>query len=424
MTFAKRHYPVIVVGGGQAGLSTSYLLQQRHIEHLVLEKEEAFHAWKNQRWDSFCLVTPNWQCRLPDHPYDGDDPHGFMVKDQIIAWMERFRAAFSPPLREGVTVQEVTPRSGGGYRVRTDRGALSADRVIMAVSVYHQPKVPPCADALPDHLTQLDASAYRNPDALPEGPVLVVGTGQSGCQIAEDLHLAGRRVHLAVGPAPRVSRFYRGRDVVDWLDDMGHYRIPVQEHLTEEQVRAKANHYVTGRDGGRDIDLRRFALEGMRLHGRLENIASGHARFGDDLTNNLDQADATNARIKKSIDDHIARQGIEAPAEAPYEPVWEPPRDAERELDLEAEGIAAVIWCIGYAPDFSWIDAPAFDASGYPKHRRGVTASPGLYFLGLPWLHTWGSGRIYAIAEDAEHLVDHIETAQLPLREQYLAGIA
>ncbi|MEO1902106.1 MAG: MSMEG_0569 family flavin-dependent oxidoreductase [Alcanivorax sp.] len=424
MTFAKRHYPVIVVGGGQAGLSTSYLLRQRNIDHLVLEKEQAFHAWKQQRWDSFCLVTPNWQCRLPDHPYDGDDPHGFMVKEEIVAWMERFRAAFDPPLIEGITVRAVRALPVGGYRLDTDRGPLTADQVVMAVSSYHRPKVPGYARRLPARIKQVDASAYRNPEALPEGAVLVVGTGQSGCQIAEDLHLAGRRVHLAVGPAPRVSRFYRGRDVVDWLDDMGHYRIPVQDHLTEEQVRAKANHYVTGRDGGRDIDLRRFALEGMRLHGRLETVEAGQARFGDDLGKNLDQADATNARIKNSIDDYIARQGIDAPTEPPYEPVWEPPRDLDRELDLEAEGIAAVIWCIGYAPDFSWIDAPAFDATGYPKHRRGVTASPGLYFLGLPWLHTWGSGRIYAIAEDAEYLANRIEAARLPLREQYLAGIA
>ena len=407
--FAGQHYPVIVVGGGQAGLSASYWLCRHDIDHLVLEKHQAFHAWKNERWDSFSLVTPNWQCRLPGHPYDGDDPDGFMVKDQIVAWMERFRAAFSPPLREGVTVQEVTPRSGGGYRVRTDRGALSADRVIMAVSVYHQPKVPPCADALPDHLTQLDASAYRNPDALPEGPVLVVGTGQSGCQIAEDLHLAGREVHLAVGPAPRVSRFYRGRDVVAWLDDMGHYRIPVREHLSEDQVKAKANHYVTGRDGGRDIDLRRFALEGMRLYGRLEDLEGGRILFGHDLRENLDNADATNARIKASIDEHIARHNIDAPAEAPYRPVWKPAPDHPTRLDLDATGITTVIWCIGYAPDFSWIKVPAaFDDSGYPKHERGVTASPGLYFLGLPWQHTWGSGRIYAIAEDAEHVVDHL----------------
>ncbi len=407
--FAGQHYPVIVVGGGQAGLSASYWLCRHDIDHLVLEKHQAFHAWKNERWDSFSLVTPNWQCRLPGHPYDGDDPDGFMVKDQIVAWMERFRVAFSPPLREGVTVQRVTRRSGGGYRVRTDRGELSADQVIMAVSVYHQPKVPPCADALPAHLTQLDASAYRNPDALPEGPVLVVGTGQSGCQIAEDLHLAGREVHLAVGPAPRVSRFYRGRDVVAWLDDMGHYRIPVREHLSEDQVKAKANHYVTGRDGGRDIDLRRFALEGMRLYGRLEDLAGDRVLFDDDLTENLDNADATNARIKAGIDDHIARHHIDAPPEAPYHPVWEPAPDHPTSLDLKAAGITTVIWCIGYAPDFSWIKAPAaFDDSGYPKHERGVTASPGLYFLGLPWLHTWGSGRIYAIAEDAEHVVTHL----------------
>ena len=326
--FPRRHYPVIVVGGGQAGLSTSYLLHQRHIDHLVLEKHEAFHAWKNQRWDNFCLVTPNWQCRLQDHPYDDDEPHGFMVKEQIVTWMERFRASFDPPLFEGVTVTRVIALAVGGYRLDTDRGPLTADQVVIAVSSYHVPKVPEYARRLPDSIRQLDASAYRNPAALPKGAVLVVGTGQSGCQIAEDLHLAGREVHLAVGPAPRVSRFYRGRDVVDWLDDMGHYRLPVQEHLTEEQVRAKANHYVTGRDGGRDIDLRRFALEGMTLHGRLHDIDAGMARFGHDLKKNLDAADATNARIKASIDEYINREGIQAPTEAAYEAAWEPPASA------------------------------------------------------------------------------------------------
>jgi len=206
-----------------------------------------------------------------------------------------------------------------------------------------------------------------------------------------------------------VSRFYRGRDVVAWLDDMGHYRIPVREHLSEDQVKAKANHYVTGRDGGRDIDLRRFALEGMRLYGRLEDLEGGRILFGHDLRENLDNADATNARIKASIDEHIARHHIEAPAEAPYEPAWTPAPDHPRSLDLETTDITTVIWCIGYAPDFSWVQVPAaFDDSGYPKHERGVTASPGLYFLGLPWQHTWGSGRIYAIAEDAEHVVDHL----------------
>ncbi|MEQ9508488.1 MSMEG_0569 family flavin-dependent oxidoreductase [Alloalcanivorax xenomutans] len=420
--FPRRHYPVIVVGGGQAGLSASYLLQQRGIDHLVLEKHQAFHAWKHQRWDSFCLVTPNWQCRLPDHPYDGDNPHGFMVKDEIIGWMERFRASFEPPLFEGVTVTRVMALDVGGYRLETDHGPLTADQVVIAVSSYHLPKIPEYAANLPPSIHQLDASAYRNPDALPDGAVLVVGTGQSGCQIAEDLHLAGRDVHLAVGPAPRVSRFYRGRDVVDWLDDMGHYRIPVQEHLTEEQVRAKANHYVTGRDGGRDIDLRRFALEGMRLHGRLNDIGAGVAYFGDDLKHNLDAADATNARIKGSIDEYIAQQGIIAPEEQPYQPVWEPPRAPETCLDLESANIGTVIWCIGYAPDFGWIKAPAFDTTGYPKQVRGVTASPGLFFLGLPWQNTWGSGRIYAIAEDAGYIVDRIADAAVQLPQCRLAG--
>jgi hypothetical protein len=208
----------------------------------------------------------------------------------------------------------------------------------------------------------------------------VVGTGQSGCQIAEDLHLAGRQVHLCVGGAPRTARFHRGRDVVDWLADMGYYDMPVDQHPLKERVRAKANHYVTGRDGGRDIDLRRFALEGMRLYGRLEDIRGDHLTFRDDLAHNLDQADAVSESIKASIDKFIAARGIDAPPGSAYSPPWVPPADHPRSLDLSAAGIGTVIWCVGYRSDFRWIEVPVFDGSGYPSHRRGVSAVDGLYF--------------------------------------------
>jgi putative flavoprotein involved in K+ transport len=188
---------------------------------------------------------------------------------------------------------------------------------------------------------------------------------------------------------------------------MGHYDLPVDKHPLRERVRAKANHYVTGRDGGRDIDLRAFAREGMQLHGRLLDIAGAKLSFADDLAKNLDAADNTSESIKRSIDDYIARSGITAPTEAPYVPVWQPEQDA-RELDCEAVDIAAVVWCIGYRPDFRFVELPAFDAQQYPLHRRGITAVPGLYFVGLPWLYTWGSGRLEGVARDAAFLVEQM----------------
>ena len=268
--------------------------------------------------------------------------------------------------------------------------------------------MPADAARLPAGVLQLHSSDYLNPGQLPPGEVLVVGTGQSGCQIAEDLHLAGRRVHLCVGDAPRVARRYRGQDVVKWLDDMAYYDLPVDRHPLGAGVRDKTNHYVTGRDGGRDIDLRKFALEGMQLYGRYLSLDDGVARFGDDLARNLDGADAVYRKINASIDQHIAAHGIDAPLEAPYAPLWQPAADAPATLDMDGGAVSAVVWCIGFRTDFSWVDAPIFDQRGYPGHDRGVTAEPGLYFLGLPWQYTWGSGRFSGIARDAAHLLEHI----------------
>jgi len=410
------HHSVLVVGGGQAGLSVSHYLKQRGIEHLVLEKHEPLHAWRTQRWDSFCLVTPNWQCRLPGWDYRGSDPHGFMKKDEILGYLEHFKASVNAPLREGVSVQLVTPRPEGGYLVKTSEGDCTADQVSVASGGYHVPIIPRMAERLPKSVLQLHSEQYRNAASLPEGAVLVVGSGQSGAQIAEDLHLAGRQVVLAIGDAPRCARFYRGKDVVDWLADMGYYDMSVNEHPLRQSVRDNTNHYVTGRDGGRDIDLRKFALEGMELYGAMRDVQDGRLRFEPRLAQVLDHADKIYNGINASIDKYIAEKGIVAPAGGPYVPVWSP--SVERtELDLAAAGIGSVIWCIGFAPDFSWLDAPVFNGRGHPQHQRGVTRQPGLYFLGLPWLHTWGSGRFSGVARDALYLAERIEahrTAEAP----------
>jgi putative flavoprotein involved in K+ transport len=279
---------------------------------------------------------------------------------------------------------------------------------VIATGGYQIETIPRIAERFPPAVKQVHSADYKNPESLPAGDVLVVGSGQSGCQIAEDLHLAGRQVHLCVGGAPRTARRYRGKDVVTWLHEMGYYSMPVHEHPLKERVRAKANHYVTGRGGGRDIDLRKFALEGMKLYGRLQGVSGNILRFADDLKQNLDQADSVSESIKTTIDKYIEANHLIAPVEPRYQPVWEPTIPT-LELDYVEAKVSTVIWSVGFRTDYRWIEVPIFDGKGYPCHRRGITSVAGIYFLGLPWQYTWGSGRFSGVAQDAWFLADCIE---------------
>jgi putative flavoprotein involved in K+ transport len=308
-------------------------------------------------------------------------------------------------------VVAVNPREGGGYEVETSAARMTADQVVVATGGYHYPRTPGYAGSI--DVPQLHSSEYRNAASLPPGAVLVVGTGQSGCQIAEDLHLEGRRVHLAVGSAPRCARRHRGRDVVDWLEDMGHYDLPIDQQKNPDELRERANHYVTGRAGGHDLDLRRFALEGMQLYGPAVGFEDGKLRFAPKLREHLDHADDVYRSINRSIDAYIASRGIDAPASSEYTAVWEPAEETS-ELDLAAAGITSIVWATGFHTDFSWVKLPVFDERGRVEHHRGVTTTPGLYFLGLPWLHTWGSGRFSGVKTDAEYLLDHITALSEP----------
>ncbi|MBM7416531.1 MULTISPECIES: MSMEG_0569 family flavin-dependent oxidoreductase [Nocardiaceae] len=405
------HHTVIVIGAGQAGLSMSWHLTRRGVDHVVLERDTIAHEWLDGRWDNFTLVTPNWQCVLPGHAYDGDDPDGFMTRDLVYDFVRRYADSFGAPVREHVAVLSVQQAPGGGYAVSTSAGAMTADQVVVAVGGYHVPSIPRLAERVPETITQIHSSRYRSAAALPPGGVLVVGTGQSGAQIAEDLHLEGRQVHLVAGSAPRVARFYRGRDCVAWLQDMGVYDVSISEHAGGLSKRESTNHYVTGRDGGRDIDLRAFALDGMRLYGRLTDVGSdGVLRFAPTLEQSLDAADAVSEGIKNDIDAYIARAGLDAPVEERYTPVWRPESEPT-ELDLEAAGVTSVVWAVGFRRDYRWLKVGVFDGEGHPAHTRGVTAAQGLYFLGLPWQNTWGSGRFAAVARDAEYLAEQMSPA-------------
>ncbi|OUS93802.1 MSMEG_0569 family flavin-dependent oxidoreductase [Rhodococcus sp. NCIMB 12038] len=402
------HHDVVVIGGGQAGLSISWHLVQRGIDHVVLERDSIAHEWRDSRWDNFTLVTPNWQCNLPGYRYAGDDPDGFMTREQTYAFVRGYADTFPAPVREGVSVTSLHQSAGGGFDVDTTAGPLHAGQVVVATGGYHIPVIPRFAERLPATIEQIHSSQYMSAEALPPGEVLVVGNGQSGAQIAEDLMLSGRTVHLVTGGAPRVSRFYRGRDCVAWLHDMGTYDVSIADHPGGLAKRENTNHYVTGRDGGRDIDLRAFALQGMKLYGRLLEVVDGTLQFAPTLESSLDAADAVAESIKNSIDAYIAREGIDAPDEDRYLPVWRPERETTS-LDLETSGIRSVVWSIGFRTDYRWLHAGVFDGEGHPCHNRGVTAVPGLFFLGLPWQHTWGSGRFAGVARDAEYLASRIE---------------
>jgi putative flavoprotein involved in K+ transport len=408
-----QHVSVAVIGGSQAGLSMSYFLTANNIDHIIFEKNQPAHSWRTQRWDSFCLVTPNWQCKLPGFDYAGDDPDGFMPRDEIVQYVEDYARRIKAPLKTSTAVKLLT-RSADGFLLETTDGTYTADAVVLAVSGYHVPNVPRIAERIPASIHQLHSSSYRNSRQLPPGEVMVIGTGQSGCQIAEDLHIDGRKTHLVVGSAPRCPRGYRGKDAVDWLADLGQYDLPIDQHPLGEKIRKRANHYLTGRDGGHDIDLRQFAQEGMQLYGRLTDVAGGKLHFGGDLEKNLDSADASYNNICATIDKYIAEHNIAAPDGHRYTATWRP-SNPPAELDPVAQGITSIIWSTGFRPDWSWIDLPIFDGNGYPTHTRGVTSMRGLYVLGLPWLYTWGSGRFVGVGRDAgflsEQIVEHLALA-------------
>ncbi|MBP1704250.1 MAG: dependent oxidoreductase [Chloroflexi bacterium] len=377
----------IIIGGGQAGLATSYFLTQASREHLVLEQAvQAANAWRNDRWDSFSLLTPNWSFRLPGAEYDGPARDSFMPRHEIISRFEGYIARYRLPVQYNMQVSSVEPcPNGDGYRVRTHETELEARNVVVATGMFQKPKIPAFAGSLPARIEQLHSGHYRNPAALSPGAVLVVGSAQSGCQIAEELYLSGRKVYLCTGSAGRAPRRYRGKDVFEWQHLSGFLDRTVDQ-LPSSRMKFAANPHLSGRDGGRTLNLHQFARDGVTLLGKLQDGSGNKLWMASDLKENLAKADQFEANLVKMIDAYIARAGLDAPEESL--PVLRDGFDAEiiTELDLHKAGITSIIWAMGYRFDFSLVKLPVFDGDGYPVQQRGVTDYPGLYFVGLPWL--------------------------------------
>jgi len=407
------HIETIIVGGGQAGLALSYYLTQQDRPHIVLERGRIGESWRSQRWDSFTLITPNWTIQLPGFEYRGDNPGGFLSRGEIVRYLEQYAGSFKAPLRDGIQVTAVQQQSEGeGYLVETNEKSFSASNVVLATGAYQKPKLPQGSKTLSKDIYQIHSSQYRNPESLPSGAVLVVGTGQSGFQIAEALHESGRKVYLSISSCGKVPLSYRGKDVVWWLTRMGFFDRTVDK-LPSPMAKFACSPHVSNRHEERDITLRQLASQGAILLGHLQAIEGKQVILAPDLAENLAKSEAFMAQIMQMIDGFIEKTGTEAPArDAPDKPV--PTESLSTKpiltLDLTSTGINTVIWATGYKLDFDWVQIPVFDKMAYPVHQRGITAFPGLYFLGLHWLYKTKSALLSGIGEDAAFIASAITT--------------
>ncbi len=403
------HVDTIIIGGGQAGLAMSYHLSQRGRNHIVLERGRVAERWRSERWDSLMFQFPNWSLSLPGQTYEGDAPERFMPRDGVVDFIASYANRIRAPLRCGVEVTALKMSTGKGrFAVECDAFTLAANNVVVATGPYQEPRIPAFSAALPAAVYQITANRYTNPRELPPGRVLVVGAGASGYQIAEDLVQSGREIYCSVGRHRRIPRRYRGRDITWWQDVTG-----VSDQTADRLPQDGPPLLLTGVNGGQDADFRRLAHAGAKLAGTLQGIDGDNLRFAANLADHLAEGDASLDEYRRTSDAYIAEHdmaaaGSEAPASRPTERVPSgtgPPIEA---LSLQSSGINSVIWATGYRYNFRWVQCPVFDRQGAPQHHRGVTSIPGLYFLGLRFLHKVKSSFLSGVGEDADYLAKAI----------------
>ncbi|MGN6146574.1 MAG: flavin-containing monooxygenase [Mesorhizobium sp.] len=398
----------LVVGAGQAGVAMSEHLSKCGVPHLVLERHRIAERWRSERWDSLVANGPAWHDRFPGMEFPRTDADGFAPKEEVADYFVAYAEKIGAPIRCGVEVKEVRRNVGrAGFRVETSQGVIEARNVVAATGPFQRPVWP---NLVPETagLTQMHSNSYRNPGQLPDGAVLVVGAGSSGVQIADELMRAGKRVYLSVGPHDRPPRAYRGRDFCWWLGVLGKWDMETPGPGTEHVTIA-----VSGARGGETIDFRRLAQQGMTLVGLTESYKDGLMRFAPDLSKNVARGDANLMSLLDEADAYVARNGIDLPEEPEARTIGPDPdclKNPILELDIKEAGITSIIWATGYAVDYSWLKVDAFDEKGRPKHQRGVSAEPGIYFLGLPWQSRRGSSFIWGVWHDAKHLADRIST--------------
>jgi putative flavoprotein involved in K+ transport len=420
MGVARRAVETVVVGAGHTGLIVSRLLSEAGREHLVLERRPSLGGGWQDRWDAFRLVSPNWITSVPGFDYRGTDPDGFMPRDDIVDHFRAYADAIKAPVELETDVTKLVPLEDGAgrFRLTTSRGDIDAHSVIVAGGPFQTPNLPPAAADFGPSILQLHSHHYRNPSALPPGGVLLVGSGQTGVQLAEELMDAGRDVSMSVGHCGRVPRRYRTKDIFWWLRQMATRGaavgtpLPSVANLPSPRARFACNPQASGHAGGHDINLRKMASDGLRLVGRFEAADGTRARFAADLGDNLRFADSFfNERFKADCDTFVERVGEDLPPDEVGQFDHEVPEVTE--LDLAAERISTVLWTSGYRPAFGWIELPVLDEFGLPRQQDGATDVPGLAFVGTPWLVDMGSANLIAVARDAETVVRRVTSARV-----------
>ena len=406
-----RRIHTLVVGAGQAGLATSYFLTHQNIPHVVLDRSGIGSAWKYERWDSFTLVTPNWTIQLPGASYVGNEPNSFLPRDEFVAWLEDWATNFSCPVVSGVEVTGVGSGKGT-FEVETSDGYWCSQNIVIATSTYQRPRRPSISDQIPSSIYQLDASNYRSPDSLKKGSVLIIGSGQTGCQIAEEINEAGYRTYLSTGKSGRLPRRYRGRDCLEWQLDMGFLdRTP--DMLKSPADRFRSDPHVSGKAGGRTLSLHKFEREGITLLGHLEDVQGSCIYLKNDLNNNVLFSDIFANEFMQSVDEYIERGSLTVPAATQRELEGGPLNNSKnrapvRWIDLFEHDIRTLIWSTGFSFNFEWIDFPVTDEFGYPITNMGATDTPGLYFCGLNWMSKRKSGIIFGVHDDAHVVAQQI----------------
>ena len=405
----REWHDTVVIGGGQAGLAMSYHLRQRGREHIILERWRVAERWRTERWDSLRFQLPNVWLELPGKPYAGTDPDGFTHHSDVVRFIVDYAAEIAAPVRTGVEVTSLSPDEGsGGYALETTDGQINARHVVIATGPFQRSMIPAYSRDVPSDVYQADATHYRNPAELPPGAVLVVGTGNSGCQIADELLRSGRRVFLAIGRHSRAPRRYRGKDVIWWYENLGRFDVNID---TFPGRRYPPTSIMTGVDGGYDLDPRRLGIASVNLLGRVLSINDGTLALSDDAEKLLAAADQNYAAFIEAADKLAATPAMRSELGQTEVPAPLPPLtlDDIPTLNLREENIRAIIWANGYGFSFDWVKLPILDAKGTPVQQRGVTACPGVYFLGLHWMHTFRSAILSFVGRDASYLADHID---------------
>lgn len=398
----------LVVGSGQAGIAMSEHLSNLGVPHLVLERNRIAEAWRTARWDSLVANGPVWHDRFPSLAFEEMDADAFASKERVADYFVEYAKQIKAPIRTGVEVKSVVRNSDRpGFTITTSEGVIQANRVVAATGPFQRPVIPPIAPK-DSGITQLHSVEYRNPQQLPEGAVLVVGAGSSGVQIADELQRSGKQVYLSVGPHDRPPRAYRNRDFCWWLGVLGLWDaetvVPGREHVTIA---------VSGARGGHTVDFRALAKLGITLVGLTKAFEGGKVSFQTDLADNIAKGDENYLSLLDAADAYIERNGLDLPEEPEARYFLPQPECVSKpilELDMAQAGITSIIWATGFAVDYSWLQVNAFDGNGKPKHQRGVSSEPGVYFIGLPWLSRRGSTFIWGVWHDAKHIADHIGT--------------